>query len=142
CNSMFGHPWLRSSLVLLGFAMLGIPIACGSGGGSTNDSSSRSSPPAPNNGGASDNSVVARAIQVQNQIRDLSATIHIDGTQGGSAFTSDGTLQWTSNPERLYTKSTNSLSHQETEVFVDTPSRTTYIKGGSTHWVRAPVGGS
>jgi hypothetical protein len=138
----------RSSLALLGFAMLAIPIACGGGGGSTKSSSTNntstnsntSATPATSSAGNEDQ-VVAKVVQVQNQLRDLSATVHSDSSQSGRSFTSDGTVMWTASPERFYAKTTSSLTNGQTELILDTPSQATYVKVGA-NWIKSPTGGA
>lgn len=122
---------------LLGVSLLTLSIACGGGGGST--AGSRSSPSSnPASASPADGQVVARAIQVQNQLRDVKGTIHSDSSQGGQSFTTDGTFEWTASPERFYAATTNSLTNRPTEVIIDTPSQSTYVKTGAS-WVKTPV---
>jgi hypothetical protein len=124
-------------LTLLGLSLLSLSIACGGGGGSAARSgSSASSNPA--SSGPRDDQIVARAIQVQNELRDVKGTIHSDSSQGGQSFTTDGTFEWTASPERFYAATTNSLTNRPTEVIIDTPSQSVYVKTGPS-WIKTPV---
>jgi hypothetical protein len=137
-KSMFRSHSRVPFLTLLGFSILSLSIACGGGGGgSAGGGSSASSNPA--SSAAGDDQVVSRAIQVQNDLRDLKGTIHSDSSQGGQSFTTDGTVEWTASPERFYAKTTNSLTNRPTEVIIDTPTQSTYVKTGAS-WIKTPVG--
>jgi hypothetical protein len=125
-------------ITLLGLSMLTLGVACGGGGGSS--ASGRSSASSnPTSSGQADDQVISRAIQVQNDLRDLKATLHSDSSQGGQSFTTDGTVEWTASPERFYARTTNSLTKSQTEVIIDTPTQSTYVKTGAS-WIKTPVG--
>ena len=135
---MFRSHFKVPFLTLAGFSMLMLSMACGgSGASSAGSGSSPSSKPASSDAG--DDHVVSRAIQAQNDLRDLKASIHSDSSQGGQSFTTDGTVEWTASPERFYAKTNNSLTNRPTEVILDTPTQSTYVKTGAT-WIKTPVG--
>jgi outer membrane lipoprotein-sorting protein len=135
---MFRSHFKVPFITLAGFSMLMLSMACGGGGASSAGSgSSPSSKPASSSTG--DDQVVSRAIQAQNDLRDLKATIHSDSSQGGQSFTTDGTVEWTASPERFYAKTNNSLTNRPTEVILDTPTQSTYVKTAA-NWIKTPVG--
>jgi hypothetical protein len=125
----------------LGFSILAVSVACGSGGSSSNSSSgASSSSPVPANAGGNEDQVVSKAIQAQNRLRDLTLGTQSDTTQGGRSFTTQAKVEWTSSPERFYARTTSSVSNRQTEVIIDTPTQATYVKSGA-NWVRTPAGG-
>ena len=140
---MFPIALKTRSLAWLGLSMLALSAACGgtgsSGGNSSGNSNSSASPPAPSSQ-AGEQQVVSKTIQAQNDLRDLSATMHSDTSQGGSSFTTEGTVQWTASPERFYAKTTSSMTNRSTEVIIDTPTQSTYVNAGAS-WIKTPVGG-
>lgn len=129
-------------LAVVGFSVLALSVACGGTGRSSNSSAtsnSNASTPAPSSQAGEQQQVVSKAIQAQNDVRDLKATMHSDTSQGGRSFTTDGTVRWTASPERFYARTTSSLTNQATEVIIDTPTQSTYVNAGAS-WIKTPVG--
>jgi hypothetical protein len=136
---MLGSPRRLRPLALLGFSTLALALACGGAPSSSNNSGGASSTPAPSSVSTKTDEVVSRAIDAQNRIRDLTATIQSDTTQGARSFTTEGKVEWTANPERFYARTTSSLTNRQSEVILDSATQATYIKSG-TGWIKSPVG--
>jgi hypothetical protein len=137
---MFGNPWKVRSLAAAGFSILAVSVACGGGnGGSPNGSASSSSSPVPTSSAGSEDQVVNKAIGAQNRLRDLTLNTQSDTTQAGRSFTTQAKVEWTSSPERFYAKTSSSLSNRQTEVIIDTPTQSTYVKSGAS-WIKTPAG--
>ena len=84
-------------MAALGFSVLAVSVACGSGGSSSRSTSgTSSSSPVPANSGGNVDQVVGKAIQAQNRLRDLTLTTQSDTTQGGRSFTTQARVEWTS----------------------------------------------
>jgi hypothetical protein len=132
------HHKLRS-LALLGFSVLALSTACGGADTSSKPTGTQASSSPPPSSQTSSSQVVTRAIQTQNQLHDLSASVQSDTTTQGRSFTTEGKVEWTANPERFYAKTTSSLTNRQTEMIVDTPSQTTYVNATGT-WIKTPFG--
>jgi hypothetical protein len=126
-------------MALLAFSMLALASACGSASSSGGASTRASSSPAPSSPADGGQLVVSRAIQAQNQLHDLSASVQsATTTQGSGSFTTQGKIEWTANPERFYAKTSSSLTNRETEVIVDTPTQATYVNTTGA-WIKTPL---
>ena len=126
-------------MALLGFSVLALSTACGGGSSSRPAGSQASGSPAPSSQTSTADQVVARAIQTQNRLRDLTASMQSETTTQGRSIATQGKLEWTSNPERFYAKTTSSLTNRQTEMIVDTPTQSTYVNTTGT-WMKAPFG--
>jgi hypothetical protein len=135
---MLSSPSKYGPLAVLGFSTLALALACGNGT-SSSYSNSGSSTPAPSSAGNRSDQVVSRSIEAQNKIRDLTASIQSDTTQGARTFATQGKVEWTANPERFYARTTSSLTNHQSEVILDSSTQATYIKSGAS-WIKSPVG--